>query len=234
MEIHAVKCNYRMDSLYFNTLIKFLTDEERDRINRYLRWEDAQRALIGKILIRSLISNRYEIKNENIYFSVNEFGRPYFKGAKDFHFNISHSGQWVVHAIDSAPIGIDVEEIKDIDLKIADHFFSKEEQRDLMQLDKKSRLAYFFDLWTLKESHIKAEGKGLSIPLDSFSIRKNGKAISMKGSFKSYYFKQYDVAANYKLSVCAMNNKFPTNINIMELNEFTQYSIKSLGGNYHG
>lgn len=234
MELYGVKSSYRIDPLHFNTLINFLDHDEGNRINRYLRWEDAQRALIGKILIRSLISDRYGIKNQEIYFSKNKFGKPYFKCVKDFHFNISHSGQWIVYAIDNSPIGIDVEEINDMDLKIADRFFSKEEQRDLMQQDKKSRLDYFFDLWTLKESYIKAEGKGLSIPLDSFSIRKSDRTISLEGSSRSYYFKQYDVAAKYKLSVCSMNNNFPAQVNIMELNEFIQYSIKSLGGNHHG
>ncbi len=233
MEIHVVKSNYKIDSHYFKTLVNFLLRGERDRINRYIRWEDAQRGLIGKILIRSLISNRYGLKNEDIYFSVNEFGKPSFKnkGSRDFHFNISHSGEWVACAIDNSPIGIDVEEVNDIDLNIANHFFSEKEYKDLIELDGKCRLAYFFDLWSLKESYIKAEGKGLFIPLDSFSIRKRGKVISIEGVSKNYYFKQYDVAANYKLSVCATKNNFPTDINIMELKEFTQYSINSLGGN---
>lgn len=234
MEIYAVNSNYRIDSHYFKTLISFLSYEEQDKINRNLKWEDAQRSLIGKILIRSLISFRYSLENEDIYFLVNEFGKPYFNSFKDFHFNISHSGEWVVCALDSSPIGIDVEEINDIDFTIANRFFSKEEQSDLMQLDKKYKLAYFFDLWTLKESYIKSKGKGLSIPLDSFSIRKRDDVISIKGVNKSYYFKQYDVGSNYKMSICALNNNFPIDINIMELEEFIQYSINFFGGNYHG
>lgn len=234
MEIHAVKSNYRMDLQCFNALINFLPEGDRDKINRYQRWEDAQRSLIGKILIRNSIINRYGIKNEDIYILENEFGKPYFRGANDFHFNISHSGKWVVYGVDNSPIGIDVEKINDINLNIADRFFSKEEKKDLLQLDKICRKDYFFDLWSLKESYIKAEGKGLSIPLDTFSIRKKGKIISIKGVDKSYYLKQYDVAINYKLSVCAMNNKFPTDIEIMELEEFVQYSVNCIGGNGHG
>lgn len=234
MDIYTVKSSYRMDSNYFNALIKYLTHEERDTINRYLKWEDGQRGLIGKILIRSLICNSYGFKNDDIYFLENEFGKPYFTGVKDLHFNISHSGEWIVCAIDSNPIGIDVEEINDIDLCIAHRFFTMEEHRDLMELDEKYRLDYFFDLWTLKESYIKAQGKGMSIPLDSFSIRKRGNDISIKGTDKTFYFKQYEVESNYKLSVCAMNNYFPTDINIMDLKEFIKYSRNSLGGNCNG
>lgn len=233
MEICAVKSNYRMNGDYSRILMNFLSIEEKDRIGRYVRWEDAQRGLIGRIGIRSLICNRYKIKPEDIYLQTNKFGKPYFKAAKDVHFNISHSGEWVVYAMDSTPIGIDVEEIVDIDLNIAERFFSIEEHMDLMELDKSDRLAYFFDLWSLKESYIKAEGKGLSIPLDSFSIRKRDNIINIKGTDKSYYFEQYDNLSNYKLSVCAMNRNFPMDINIIELEEFIQFSINSLGGNYH-
>lgn len=234
MEVYGVKSNYKIDSFYFNVLLNFLSDEERNKINSYLKWEDAQRGLIGKILTRAIISNRYGLKNEEICFSANRFGKPHLEGFKDFHFNISHSGEWVVCAIDSSPIGIDVEKINHIDLDIANRFFSEEEYRDLIELDEKYRIDYFFDLWSLKESYIKAQGKGLSIALDSFSIKKRGNAISIKGNDKNCYFKQYNVAPDYKLSVCARNNNLPIGVNIMELNEFTPYSIDSLGGNCRG
>lgn len=227
MDIYAVKSNYRIDSKDCNTLISYLSSDERDRINRYRRWEDAQRGLIGRVLIRSLINKRYGLKSKDINFLENEFGKPYFKNAKDFHFNISHSGQWVVCIIDCSPVGIDIEEISDIDLYISTCFFSGKEHRDLLELEKKYRLDYFFDLWSLKESYIKAEGKGLSIQLDSFSIKKKGNIINIIGIEKKYHFKQYHVDPNYKLSVCAMNKNFPKDVNIMDINEFTHYSINS-------
>ena len=58
------------------------------------------------------------------------------------------------------PVGIDVEKIKDINIKIADRFFSKEESGRFIQKEESERLKYFFDLWTLKESYIKAETEG--------------------------------------------------------------------------
>lgn len=231
MEIYAVRSNHIIDSYNFNILLNFLSDEEQHKINKYLRKEDSQRGLIGKVLIRSLVSNRYKIKNQDIDFGANKFGKPYYKLDKDFHFNISHSGQWVTCAVDNSSIGIDVERITDIDFSIAERFFSKEENRDLMKLDEKKKSGYFFDLWTLKESYIKAKGEGLSIALDSFSIRKTDKEIDINGSDRVYYFKQYDINDNYKFSVCAVNNNFPRNIKVMDLKEFIQYSTKSLGGN---
>ncbi|MEX1029766.1 MAG: 4'-phosphopantetheinyl transferase superfamily protein [Paenibacillaceae bacterium] len=39
-------------------------------------------------------------------------------------------------------------------------FFSFDENKDLLDKPPNQRLAYFYDLWTLKESFIKAVGKG--------------------------------------------------------------------------
>ncbi|MFD2875899.1 4'-phosphopantetheinyl transferase family protein [Paenibacillus rhizoplanae] len=44
-------------------------------------------------------------------------------------FNISHSGDWVVVAIDSMEIGIDIEQIITMNLEIAERFFAQEEYK---------------------------------------------------------------------------------------------------------
>lgn len=45
----------------------------------------------------------------DIRFSTQEYGKPCIPDLPDAHFNISHSGRWVICAFDSQPIGIDIE-----------------------------------------------------------------------------------------------------------------------------
>ena len=66
-------------------------------------------------------------------------------------------------------IGVDIEKIQLIDLKVAQRFFSEKEYEDLIAKTSSERIAYFYDLWTLKESLTKTLGIGLTIPLNSFS-----------------------------------------------------------------
>lgn len=53
---------------------------------------------------------------------------------------------------------------------IAARFFTDREYRVLLSKSGDALCRTFYTLWTLKESYIKAEGRGLSIPLDSFEF----------------------------------------------------------------
>ncbi|MDR1059826.1 MAG: 4'-phosphopantetheinyl transferase superfamily protein, partial [Clostridiales bacterium] len=88
------------------------------------------------------------------------------------HFNISHSGRHVVCALCDAPVGIDVEIVRPIDMNIANRFFSADERGRLFSepADGHGRLELFYSIWTRKESFIKMTGEGLSRPLGSFSV----------------------------------------------------------------
>ncbi len=96
--------------------------------------KDAQRTLLGDVLVRYLICKRMAGKNEKLRFKKNNFGKPLLVSSPFAHFNISHSGEWVVAALSSYPVGIDVEEIKSAPLEISKHFFSKDEDLTLSEL----------------------------------------------------------------------------------------------------
>jgi 4'-phosphopantetheinyl transferase len=116
-----------------------------------------------------------------------------------------------------------VEQIKPIDFAIAKRFFSSTEYDDLMEKEEHERLNYFYDLWTLKESYIKARGKGLSIPLDSFSIRKHNTTITVTSNRdESWYFIQYPIGPEYKFSVCATTLHFPMDIEYLNPGELAE------------
>lgn len=227
IKIIAVNLDDTLEKSKFEKLMSYISIQKRDRINRLHRHEDAQRTLIGDILIRYLLCERMKIKNQNLIFGVNEYGKPFLTNFNDIQYNISHSGKWVTCLVDNLPVGIDVEQIKPIDINIAERFFSKEEIKSLLSKNIIDRVDYFYDLWTLKESYIKAVGKGLSILLNSFSIRicDGNFTVSSTHELNDYYFRQYYIDKDYKVAVCSIKNEFPNEILIIDVNDLYEKAL---------
>lgn len=213
LKIYTVRIN-KIEKNIFDELLTFISNEEKERILRFRKFEDALRGLTSKILLRYIVVSILGKKNNSICISKNEYGKPYLTGVDNFHFNLSHSGDWVVCAVDNMPIGIDVEKIHDVGLDLSERFFSEEEHKYLISLeDIVKRRECFFEIWTLKESYIKADGRGLAIPLNSFSFTINDRCITLKttNQLKECYFEQYNIDPSYKLAVCSKNFDFPEN-----------------------
>ncbi|MGE7888617.1 4'-phosphopantetheinyl transferase family protein [Bacillus cereus] len=219
IEIYAIKVPEFITESKFRRLLHYVSSKKKEQINRFIRHKDAYRTLLADILIRIVIRNKFKMKIHEIKFDSNKYGKPYLKSPNKFSFNLSHSGDWVVCVTHQSDIGVDIEKIQSIDLNIAQHCFTKEEYCDLETKQEHQQLEYFYDLWTLKESYIKAIGKGLHIPLNSFTIRKhcsNNIILQNSRIGNSWYFKQYELDPKYKLSICSMSNIFPDYIEIKD------------------
>ena len=226
VEVYAVKIDQIIDSARFGRLMACVGEEKRARIQRFYRIEDQQRALIGDILIRYLLCNKLLLDNKQLIFDKTEFGKPFLVNDNKIHYNISHSGEWVLGAVHYLPVGVDVEKIKPLDYQIATRFFSKSEYLNLINKEGRNKLEYFYEIWTLKESYIKAVGKGLSIPLESFSININEDAINVetdKGPGK-YYFNRYNLDERYKIAVCARENSFMKLVEVIDIDELYDWA----------
>src|SRR5690554_797379 len=127
LKVYGAKINNEVDKKLYEKALSYIPENKQKRVKRFLKYEDSLRTLIAEVLIRKIIMQELKIPNGEIFFKINNYGKPYLKDWDEFHFNISHSGKWVVCAISNKPVGIDVERIKDLNIKIADRFFSKEE-----------------------------------------------------------------------------------------------------------
>jgi len=88
-------------------------------------------------------------------------GKPFLMlphGVAPVHISLSHSGHCVLLALGSCPVGIDVEQIRPLDMARLQHdYFPRD------TFDPANPLQSFFALWTAKEAALKAVGKGLHI-----------------------------------------------------------------------
>ena len=189
--------------------------DKRKRISSIKHRPSARQILASDLLARAVICNRLARENQSIEFGFNENGKPFLRGGEDFHFNMSHAGDWVVMAISSYETGIDIEKILPLDIEIARHFFTSFEYQQLKKVPAPLQLDHFFQIWTLKESYSKMIGAGLSMEMNSFSIELNAAAGSPRlfpDNSSPVFFRQYDFVSDYKLSVCSREDSFTAQI----------------------
>lgn len=152
-----------------------MTDDERARCDRFHFDRDRHQFTISRALLRFTLSSYLPgIAPADWRFSRGQYGRPAIENAinASLDFNLSHTTGCAVLAVSRLPcVGVDVEwRGRQLDvLDLARRFFVHAEAAAL-PADPAGRDRQFFQLWTLKEAFVKARGKGLSLPLDSFCI----------------------------------------------------------------
>jgi 4'-phosphopantetheinyl transferase len=113
---------------------------------------------------------------EHLCFDYNCYGKPFLASEFEHYqltFNLSHSDGLALYAIvRNQYVGIDIERIRtDFEYEeIAQRFFSPREVAVLRTVPAHLKPEAFFSCWTRKEAYIKAQGQGLSLPLDSFDV----------------------------------------------------------------
>lgn len=157
-----------------------LSEEERARQGRFRFAEDQRRHLVTRALARTVLSRYAPVRPEDWVFSAGPRGRPAISAPQPLpalEFNISHSSDLVMLGVTSGrALGVDAEgiEAREADIDGLDRYFAPEESAALLSLLPDARRRRFFELWTLKESYIKARGMGLAIALDAFRFEMTG------------------------------------------------------------
>jgi 4'-phosphopantetheinyl transferase len=179
-EVHLWLCEAEkvIEPLLLNRYKSWLTPEEAQKRLRYRFEKHQHQYLITRALIRSLLSHyQTDIQPQDWRFEQNQWGKPSLvaeQNPENWVFNLSHTEGLIVCAFTKGhALGVDVENVTregGETIKIANRYFSPSEHQQLIALPEEKQNDRFFDLWTLKESYIKACGKGLAIPLDEFSF----------------------------------------------------------------
>ena len=134
-----------------------------------------------------------------------KMGKPYLEG-NPLHFNVSHSGEYLAIAISKYPVGIDLQEPK----IIKDGMFRKVVQPEEDCLIGEDRQKDFLKLWTLKESFVKAEGKGLRIALKDYYFEKENDEylVNYGGQKMPWTFNiEETLVDGYFISVCGRESE---------------------------
>ena len=204
---HINKKNHK--NLLENYLPKF-SIAFQEKILRYRRWEDAQLSLLGRVLLKKGMQKIDKPFNET-YLKTTHYKKPYLENTNT-KFNISHSGEVVVCAVtDIGNIGIDIEKIRTVKITDFKSQMTVNERNKIVNSSNKT--TSFYKYWTQKEAVIKAHGKGLSIPLNSFEINANKAEIHSQ----TFFLKKITLLDNYSCYLAVDKNIDGITIEIVEV-----------------
>ncbi len=183
-EIHIWLCNLDVSEQSIKKSKEILSIAEIEKANKFHFLNDKKSYVISHANLRAILSKYLNKDAKKIGFSYNKFGKPFLQDPKDksICFNLSHSGNFCLIGVTrSDKIGVDIEKINKefSSLEIAKNYFSKKEYSEILNLPIHERTKAFYYCWTRKEAYIKAEGKGLSIELDSFDVTISEKKVKI-------------------------------------------------------
>jgi 4'-phosphopantetheinyl transferase len=195
---------------------ELLSAGERAKQLRFHFARDQRRYLVTRALVRTVLSRYAPVTPQQWIFSVGPRGRPDISAPRTsppIEFNIAHSADLVMMGVTSGrTIGVDTEGIamRDVDIEGLDRYFAPEESAALLALAPDARRRRFFELWTLKESYIKATGKGLAIALDAFRFElpgEHGLTLHMRSELadspQRWRLWQLSLRPDYLAAICA-------------------------------
>ncbi|MEO7324498.1 MAG: 4'-phosphopantetheinyl transferase superfamily protein [Dokdonella sp.] len=191
-----------------------LTDEEAERMARYRFDYLRHEYLVTRALCRLTLSRYADVDPRDWRFVVNAYGRPEIAApasAMRLRFNLSNARSLVACAVSlDEDVGVDVEETDrpGETLSIADRYFTATELAGLRAQPPEHQRRRFFELWTLKESYIKARGMGLSIPLERFSFDIGARVRididpALEDAPERWHFELRPLGERHMMAVCA-------------------------------
>lgn len=195
----------------FQQFLSALPVSFQDEIRKYKFRNSAESSLLGKIILK------YGFRKLELNYRLQDLKsdakeRPFIQD--DLDFNISHSGNYIICAISqNARVGIDIERHRILKTNIADRYFDFNECHEI-DTDKESSKT-FFDLWSLKESAIKCDGRGVEVLSKTHKQYESENINTVICDGVIFHYKQLEIAPFYSCCVCS-NVQF--DIELQQLN----------------
>jgi 4'-phosphopantetheinyl transferase len=165
---------------------------------------DARRCsfVLGRMLLRAAVARVGGVRPDEVAVEIEPGGRPVLAGSlKPLSVSIAHSGCYVVVAVASRPVGVDVEQLRHLTSfpRVAARVCSTLEMDRITRLRGASGERAFFAVWARKEAYGKALGRGVDFPMRSVTIAR-GRISGVAGRWR---VRDLDVDPGYATAVAA-------------------------------
>lgn len=173
--VHVWRADLDLEAARLRRLERNLSADERARASRFHFARDRDRFVGARGLLREILAPYLNASPGRLSFGYGAHGKPFLVGEHGtLRFNVSHSFDAMLLAIAHLrDVGVDVEGVRNIGLvidEIDDTVLSEPEKQVLARFDGEERRETFLRFWTLKEAFIKADGRGVTLPLKRIDV----------------------------------------------------------------
>lgn len=186
-------------------LLAMLDEARREQIGRYKRVQDRERGICAGLLLRHSFLEQGHTEDEwkQIRVIRGTYGKPMLENYPDFHYSLSHSGDWVVCAVDMTPLGVDIQMMENTKLTLAKRFYHPEEYQRLIKIkEQELQKKEFYTMWTAKESYVKLTGRGIGEGINQYITEHTYQHMQDEAGFWLADIKIYETIADYIVCVC--------------------------------
>lgn len=175
-KVHVWRASLDQPGACVERLARVLSPDERARADRFRFVQDRQRFIVGRGVLRTILSRYVGVESSGLRFRYESHGKPALDGPLGpgtVRFNVAHSQALALYAItEGRDIGVDLESLRPIPdaEEIAGRFFSPRENAVFHEVPFDLKTEAFLNCWTRKEAFVKALGDGLTHPLDRFDV----------------------------------------------------------------
>lgn len=148
-------------------------------------------------LLQLMLEREYDITEYSI--GRTSHGKPFLQSHPHIRINLSHCKGMAVCAAGDAALGVDCEGVRGLREGVVRRVCTSAEA-DMLRCSLSPDLD-FTRLWTLKESFVKAVGRGVSYPMRNAEFLMDGSDI--RTNITGASFCQYVFADRYVLSLCS-------------------------------
>ncbi len=171
--MHVWRAGLDQSTARLRRLERNLSADEWARAARFRFTRDRERFVAARGLLREILSLYLDVEPGKLSFGYGTNGKPFLAAYGALRFNVSHSLDTVLIAVAyRREIGVDIEHVHDYVPvgEIAETVFSTPERHALSRIDSEARRMAFLRFWTRKEAYIKADGRGVSLPLEHIDV----------------------------------------------------------------
>ena len=176
-------------------LVGRCSPERQNRVNDAVGKHRCSELIFSELLLRYALMQSFDINDSDIKIIYSKKGKPSLEGYENIHFNISHSWGLVVCAIDDFAMGVDIEHLSKRRDKKNLEYCSPAEIKYINNSQSNSNA--FWEIWTRKESYLKAVGIGL--------INDMSNICTAKGKVKGLNIISFKID-EYIFSLCSKKN----------------------------